>query len=118
LVDVVVKMKFSINKYSHVFNRAGPGYGGMSKFINIDQYIAFPRQGYNFNFADAEFHTVSIAPTLHRVYVRLKKIAVLRRFNGSVDFDIVRKSRYLERATALQKSSINTMKGTGPRTEP
>jgi hypothetical protein len=33
---------------------------------------------------------------LYRVYVRLKKIAVLRGLNGSVNFDIISKSRYSE----------------------
>jgi hypothetical protein len=27
MVDVVMKMKFRMNKYSQVFNRVGPGYG-------------------------------------------------------------------------------------------
>jgi hypothetical protein len=35
-------MKFGINKYSQVFNRVGPGYGGLAKFIIIDQCVGFP----------------------------------------------------------------------------
>jgi hypothetical protein len=42
MVDMVMKMKFRIKKYSHVFNRIGPGYGGLTKFIIIDQYVGFP----------------------------------------------------------------------------
>jgi hypothetical protein len=42
MVDVVMKMKFSINKYSQVFNRVGPGYRGLTKFIIVDQYVGSP----------------------------------------------------------------------------
>jgi hypothetical protein len=66
-----MKMKFSINKYSRVFNRASPGYGGLEKFIILDQYVDLPGEGCNFSFSEAEFHTVSSSPTLYRVNVRL-----------------------------------------------
>jgi hypothetical protein len=62
MVDVVMKVKFSI-KYTQVFNRIGPDYGGLIKFIIIDQYFGFPGEGYNFSFTDVEFHIVSSAPT-------------------------------------------------------
>jgi hypothetical protein len=71
MVDVVIKMKISINKYSQVFNRVVSGYGEMTKFIIIDQRGSSPREGYNFSFSDAEFHTVSNASTLCRVNVGL-----------------------------------------------
>jgi hypothetical protein len=71
MVDVVIKMKFNINKYSEVFNRVGPGYGGLAKFIIIDQYVCFPGEGYNFGFTDVEFHTISSALSLYRVNVTL-----------------------------------------------
>jgi hypothetical protein len=35
-------MKFSISKYSQVLHSVGPGYGGLEKFIFIDQYVRFP----------------------------------------------------------------------------
>jgi hypothetical protein len=57
VADVVMKMKFSINKYSQVFNRVGPGYGEFIKFIIIDKYVAFPQEEYNFSFTDVEFQT-------------------------------------------------------------
>jgi hypothetical protein len=43
----------------------------LATFITIDQYVGFPEEGYNFNFTDVEFHTVSSAPNLYRVNVRL-----------------------------------------------
>jgi hypothetical protein len=91
MFDVVMEMKHGINKYSEVFYRVCPGYGGLSKFIIIEQYVGFPGEGHNFSFTDVEFHTVSSAPTLYRVNVRLKYIAVLRRFDSSVNCDIVSK---------------------------
>jgi hypothetical protein len=71
MADVVMKIKFSINKYSQVFNRVGPGYGGLAKFIVIDQYVGFPEDGYNFSFTDAGFRTVISAPAFYTVNVRL-----------------------------------------------
>jgi hypothetical protein len=60
MADVFMK-KFSINEYSQVFNKVGPGYGGLAEFIIMDQCVGFPVEGYNFGFNDAEFHTVSSA---------------------------------------------------------
>jgi hypothetical protein len=37
MVDVAMKMKFRIEKYSQVSNGVGPGYGGLTKFIIVDQ---------------------------------------------------------------------------------
>jgi hypothetical protein len=42
MVDVDVKMKFTINKYSQVFNRVSPGYGALAEFILIHQYLGVP----------------------------------------------------------------------------
>jgi hypothetical protein len=56
MADVVVKMKFSINKHSQVFYRVGPCYGEWAKFIIIDQYAGFPGEEYNFSFTNTEFH--------------------------------------------------------------
>jgi hypothetical protein len=72
VVDMVMEIKFCIKKYSQVFYRVGPGYSGLTKFIIVDQYVGFPGEGYNFSFTDVEFHTISNAPTLYRIYVRLK----------------------------------------------
>jgi hypothetical protein len=116
-VDMALKMKFRVNKYSQVFNRVGPGYVRLAKFININQYVSFPG-GYNFSSTAVEFHTVSSAPTLYRVNVRVQYIAVFRRFDGSVDSDIVSKIRYFEWATASRKSLINTLKSSVPMTDP
>jgi hypothetical protein len=41
MVDMVMKMKFIIVKYSQIFNRVGPGYGGLVKFTIVDQYVTF-----------------------------------------------------------------------------
>jgi hypothetical protein len=68
MVDVVMKKKFSINRYSQAFNRVGPGYGGFTHFIIMDQYVGFPGEGHNFSFTDIEFQ----CPTLYRNNVRLK----------------------------------------------
>jgi hypothetical protein len=38
MVEVVMKNKFSINKYSQVSNTVGLGYEGFVKFIIVDQY--------------------------------------------------------------------------------
>jgi hypothetical protein len=62
-----MKMKFSINNYTEVFNRVGPGYGGLAKFT----IFSIPGEEYNYSFTNTEFHTVSSAPTLHKVNVRL-----------------------------------------------
>jgi hypothetical protein len=45
MVDVIMKLKFRIKKYSQVFNRIGPGYGGLTKFVIIDQYVGVPGEG-------------------------------------------------------------------------
>jgi hypothetical protein len=71
MVDMAMKIKFIIVKYSQVFNRVGPGYGGLVKFKIVGQYVGFPGEGCNFSFTEAEFHTVRSAPTLYRVDVRL-----------------------------------------------
>jgi hypothetical protein len=71
MVNVDMKTKFSINKYSQVFNRVGPGYGGLEKLIIIVEYVGFPGEEYNFSFTDVESHTVSSAPTLYKVNIRL-----------------------------------------------
>jgi hypothetical protein len=65
----------------------------LTKFIIVDQYVGFTGEGYNISFTDVEFHTVSSATTLYRVNARLKYeyIAVLRRINGSVNFDVFSK---------------------------
>jgi hypothetical protein len=103
IVNMIMEMKFSINKYSEVSYRVGPVYRGLSKFVIVDQYVGFPREGYNFSVADVEFHTVRNATTLYRVNVRPKYIAVLR-CNGSVN------------VTASHMSLKNTLKSRGPRT--
>jgi hypothetical protein len=72
VVDVVMKMKFIVVKYFQVFNRVGPGYCELVKFTIIDQHVGFPGEEYNFSFTDAEFHTISSAPTVYRVNVRLQ----------------------------------------------
>jgi hypothetical protein len=56
IVDMVMQMKFSVNKYSQVFYRVGPGYRGLAKFIIVDQSLGFPGEGYNFSFTDVEFN--------------------------------------------------------------
>jgi hypothetical protein len=60
----------------------------------IDQCFGFPGEGRSFNFIVPEFYTANKAPALYRANARSeeqKKIAVLRRFDGSVDFDIISK---------------------------
>jgi hypothetical protein len=71
IVDVVMKKKFNTNKHSKVFYRVGLGYSGLAEFIIVDQYVGFPGEGYGFSFTDVEFHTVTNAPTLYGVNVRL-----------------------------------------------
>jgi hypothetical protein len=73
IFDILMEMKFSINKYSKVFYRVGPGYRGLAKFIiKISTLVGFPGERYNFSFTDVEFHAVISAPTLYRINVRLK----------------------------------------------
>jgi hypothetical protein len=72
IIDVVMEIKFSVNKHSQAFYRIGPSYRGLAKFIIIDQHVGFPGEGYGFSFTDVEFHTVTNAPTFYRVNVRLK----------------------------------------------
>jgi hypothetical protein len=71
MVHMVMKIKFSINEYSQVFNRVGPSYGRLSKCMIIHQYLSFPGEGYNFSFTAVECHTVSSTETLFRVNDRL-----------------------------------------------
>jgi hypothetical protein len=66
IVDMVIEMKFSINKYSQVLYTVGLGYRELEKFIIINQYACFPGEGYNFSSTDVGFHTVSNAPALCR----------------------------------------------------
>jgi hypothetical protein len=72
-------MKFIINIYSQVF-RVGSELYRIEKFIIIGQCVGFPGGGYSFSFTDVEFHTVSNAPTLYRVNVRLKYILTIIMF--------------------------------------
>jgi hypothetical protein len=72
IVDMVIEMKFSISKYCQVFYRVSPGCRGLVQFIIVDQYVGFPGEGCKFSFTDVEFHTVSNAPILYRINVRLK----------------------------------------------
>jgi hypothetical protein len=67
-VDIILEMKFSINKYSQDFYRVGPGYRGLAKFI----IVGFPEEVYNFSFTNVKFHTVGTTPTVNRVNVTLK----------------------------------------------
>jgi hypothetical protein len=61
---VVMKLKFSVTKYSQVLKRVRPDYGGFVEFIIIDQYVGFPGEGHNFSFIDVEFYIVRSAPIL------------------------------------------------------
>lgn len=64
MVGVVMKMKFSVNKYSQVLNRVRPGYGGFVEFIISDQYVGFPGEEHNFSFTHVEIYIVRSAPNL------------------------------------------------------
>jgi hypothetical protein len=67
MVDVVMKVKFSINKYSLVWVMED-----WPSFIIIDQYFGYRGEGHNFSFTDVELHIVSSAPTIFRVIVTLQ----------------------------------------------
>jgi hypothetical protein len=41
VVNMIVKSKFGISKYSQVFNGVGTSYSGLTEFIIIDQCISF-----------------------------------------------------------------------------
>jgi hypothetical protein len=71
IVYIIMEMKFHINKYSEVFYRVGPDYRGLAKIVIVNEHVGFPREGYYLHFTGVEFHTVSNAPTLYRVDVRL-----------------------------------------------
>jgi hypothetical protein len=71
VVYMVMKMKFGINKYSEVFYSVGPVYRRLAKIVIVNQHVGFLREGYYLSFTGVEFHTVSNAPTLYRVNVRL-----------------------------------------------
>jgi hypothetical protein len=66
-----MEMKFGVNKYSEVFYRVRPVYRRLAKTVIINQYVGFPREGCYSSFTDVEFHTVSNAPNLYTVNVRL-----------------------------------------------
>jgi hypothetical protein len=40
--SAIMKIMFSINNYFQVFNRIGPQYGVLEKFVNTDYYVGFP----------------------------------------------------------------------------
>jgi hypothetical protein len=61
---MAMKMKYSINKCSHVANRVGPGYGELA-------YISFTEQVCNFNFTDVESDIDSSVQTLYRIIIRV-----------------------------------------------
>jgi hypothetical protein len=84
-----MELNFRINKNSQAFNGVSTSYRGLAKFIIINQCISFPWEGNNSGFANIAFHEVSSAPTLYRINVRLKSIAVIRRFDDTEDFDII-----------------------------
>jgi hypothetical protein len=63
MLQVVLKMRSPISKYSPVFNRVGPGYGGFEKFVIVDQYVGFPGERYNFSFTDVEFCILAVSTT-------------------------------------------------------
>lgn len=86
---MVVKSELGVDKYSQVFNGIGTCYGGLKKFVIKDQSSGFPGEGNYCSFTNIEFHEVSSAPTLYRVNVSLKLIAVVGRFNGTKNFDII-----------------------------
>jgi hypothetical protein len=68
----MVMKKFRINKYSQIYNRIGPHYGGLAKFIIINQYGGVPGERYNFGFTNVKCHAVSNAPTLYRANARMQ----------------------------------------------
>jgi hypothetical protein len=86
-----MKLQLGVDKYSKVCYTVGPGYRRLAKLIIIKKCVSFPGKRYDLSFTDVEFHTVSNAPTLCSVYVRLEQIAVVRRINGTINFDIVSK---------------------------
>jgi hypothetical protein len=97
-----MESKFRINKYSQVFNRVGTSYRGLAKFIILNQCISFSWKRNNSGFTGIEFHEVSSVPTMYRINVRLKSIAVVRRFNDTEDFNIISENkitRYLNYIT-------------------
>jgi hypothetical protein len=56
IVDMVMEIMFGISKYSEALYRVRPVYRGLVEFIIVDQYVGFPRKGYNFSFTDVEFY--------------------------------------------------------------
>jgi hypothetical protein len=86
---MIMELKFRINKYSQVFNRVGTSFWGLTKFTIVNQFISFSWEGNNSGFANIEFYEVISAPALYRINVRLKSIAVVRRFNDTEDSDII-----------------------------
>jgi hypothetical protein len=75
-----MKIKFRIHKYSHVFNRVTTVYGGLKKFILVDQDVCFPRDIYNFSFVNTEFRIVLSAPISYRIYMIAEDyITIIRR---------------------------------------
>jgi hypothetical protein len=71
----------------------------------------------NSGFANIEFHEVSSAPTLYRINVRLKSIAVIRRFNDTDDFDIISEKK-IPRVVNYITPFMNMLKSGGPKTDP
>jgi hypothetical protein len=60
MIDVVMEMKFSISKYSQVFYRLGSEYGGLTKYIILDQYVGFPGEEYNFSLLMLNFIQLAV----------------------------------------------------------
>jgi hypothetical protein len=66
-----VEGKFSIRNYSQIFYGIGLEYRGLADLIIKGHYISVPGEGYNTSFTDVEFRTLSSAPTMYRLDVRL-----------------------------------------------
>jgi hypothetical protein len=86
ITDRVKKIKFILNNTPRSFNRVCKDYTRSKNFILVDQYDCFPREDYNCSSISTEFHTVRIAPTSYRICIRMQKITIFRRVNGTVYF--------------------------------
>jgi hypothetical protein len=110
-------VKFSINNYSQIFYRIGQEHRGMAELVIKEHYICFAGEEYNSSLTDAEFHTISSAPTLYKLDVRLQENLLKNFMELKILMSSVKRKQW-EWETASLMSLMNTLMRRSPRTDP
>lgn len=92
VVNLIMKKKHRITKYSCVLSRFSICYRGKSNFILVDKYVSLSWEGYNSGCINTDLYIVRSAPTLKRTNVTLYYIVTFKRINGTSDFCVSSKT--------------------------